>query len=119
MELYTRRQLLLLLGLLGAALAGLGVAHWRARHPDLVDRLEQWDRAPARADRPAAGRPMANAEEGAGGDPETADPARRATEHGSQRGPAGDAVAGRPGAGPRPSPRARGGQPRRFAREAP
>ncbi len=95
MELYTRRQLVLLLGLLGAALAGLGVAHWRARHPDLADRLEQWDRAPARADRPAAGRP-ANADDGAGGDPDAADPARRAIEHGSPRGPAGDAVAGLP-----------------------
>lgn len=96
MELYTRRQLVLLLGLLGAALAGLGVAHWRARHPDLADRLEQWDRTAARADRPAAERPMANADDEAGGDLDTADPARRAREHGSPRGPAGDAAAGVP-----------------------
>jgi competence ComEA-like helix-hairpin-helix protein len=48
--LYTRPQLLLLFTLLGAAAAGIGVGHWRARHSDLVDRLEQLDREPALAD---------------------------------------------------------------------
>ncbi|HXG04624.1 MAG TPA: hypothetical protein VNO23_14560, partial [Candidatus Binatia bacterium] len=80
MELYTRRQLVLLLGLLGAALAGLGVAHWRARHPDLVDRLEQWDRAPSRADRSTARRSVSGAEDEAGGAGEAADPGRGAAE---------------------------------------
>jgi competence ComEA-like helix-hairpin-helix protein len=42
--LYTRQQLVLLLLLLGAASAGLGVVHWRAAHPAVVDRLEQLDR---------------------------------------------------------------------------
>jgi len=48
--LYTRPQLLLLFTLLGAAATGIGVGHWRARHSDLVDRLEQLDREPAVAD---------------------------------------------------------------------
>ncbi len=43
MALYTRQQLVLLLVLLAAAGAGLGVVHWRAAHPELVDRLEQLD----------------------------------------------------------------------------
>ena len=45
--LYTRPQLVLLLILLVAAGAGLAVGHWRARHPELVERLEQLDREPA------------------------------------------------------------------------
>ena len=45
--LYTRPQLVLLILLLSAAGAGLAVGHWRARHPDLVERLEQVDREPA------------------------------------------------------------------------
>lgn len=48
MGLYSRRQLLLLLGLLAAGAAGLGVAHWRAGHPELVEWLERLDRDPAR-----------------------------------------------------------------------
>ena len=44
MGLYTRQQLLLLLSLLAAAGVGLGVAHWRAAHPELVERLEGIDR---------------------------------------------------------------------------
>jgi competence ComEA-like helix-hairpin-helix protein len=44
MGLYTRQQLLLLLLLVAAAGAGLGVSHWRAAHPELVERLEQIDR---------------------------------------------------------------------------
>jgi competence ComEA-like helix-hairpin-helix protein len=42
--LYSRQQLVLLLLLLGAAGIGLGVVHWRAAHPELVERLEQIDR---------------------------------------------------------------------------
>src|SRR6266566_3474019 len=48
--LYTRPQLVLLLAVLTAAGAGLAVGHWRAHHPELVERLEQLDRTPAVAD---------------------------------------------------------------------
>jgi competence ComEA-like helix-hairpin-helix protein len=41
MEFYTRQQVLLMLSLLAAAGVGLGVSHWRAAHPQLVERLEQ------------------------------------------------------------------------------
>jgi competence protein ComEA len=41
---YTRQQLVLLLLLLCAAGVGVGVVHWRAVHPQLVDRLEQLER---------------------------------------------------------------------------
>src|SRR5437867_4202321 len=51
--LYTRPQLVLLLAVLTAAGAGLAVGHWRAHHPELVERLEQLDRTPA----VAAGQP--------------------------------------------------------------
>jgi competence ComEA-like helix-hairpin-helix protein len=44
MALYTRQQLVLLLLLLAAAGVGLGVSHWRAAHPQLVERLERLDR---------------------------------------------------------------------------
>ena len=44
MGLYTRQQLVLLLLLLAAGGVGLGVVHWRAAHPQLVERLEQIDR---------------------------------------------------------------------------
>ena len=44
MGLYTRQQLLLLLALLAAAGLGLGVVHWRAAHPQIVERLEGLDR---------------------------------------------------------------------------
>ena len=46
MTLYTRRQLLVLLLLLAAAGLGLAVGHWRRANPDLVEYLEQIDRAP-------------------------------------------------------------------------
>ena len=44
MGLYTRQQLVLLLSLLAAAGVGLGVVHWRAAHPQLVEQLEGVDR---------------------------------------------------------------------------
>jgi hypothetical protein len=44
--LYTRRQLLVLLLLLAAAGLGLAVGHWRRANPDVVEYLEQVDRAP-------------------------------------------------------------------------
>lgn len=46
MSLYTRHQLALLLALIGAAGAGLGVDHWRRVHPDVAEGLELLDRAP-------------------------------------------------------------------------
>jgi competence ComEA-like helix-hairpin-helix protein len=46
MILYTRHQLLVLLVLLGAAGLGLALGQWRRAHPDLVERLEQFDRSP-------------------------------------------------------------------------
>src|SRR3990170_2714176 len=46
MTLYPRQQLLVLLGLLAAAGAGLAVGQWRRAHPDLVARLEEFDRDP-------------------------------------------------------------------------
>jgi hypothetical protein len=61
--LYTRRQLLVLLLLLAAAGGGLAIGHWRRENPDLVERVEQFDRAPAPAASIAAsesvGRPRA------------------------------------------------------------
>ena len=44
MGLYTRQQLILLLLLVGAAGVGLGVVHWRAANPEIVERLEQLER---------------------------------------------------------------------------
>lgn len=41
---YTRQQVALLLLTLGAAGVGLGVVHWRAAHPALVEGLEQLER---------------------------------------------------------------------------
>jgi competence protein ComEA len=46
MALYTARQLLLLLVLLGAAAVGLAVREWRAIYPELTHRLEAVDRQP-------------------------------------------------------------------------
>ena len=44
MSLYTPRQLLLILLLIGAAGAGLAIDHARRTRPDLVERLERLDR---------------------------------------------------------------------------
>jgi competence protein ComEA len=45
-SLYTRHQLALLLTLVTAAGAGIGVDHWRRAHPDVAEGLELLDRAP-------------------------------------------------------------------------
>lgn len=47
MSLYTHHQLALLLALIGAAGAGLGIDHWRRAHPDVAEGLELLDRAPS------------------------------------------------------------------------
>jgi hypothetical protein len=59
MDLYSRRQLLLLVVGLGGAGVGLGVGQWRRANPEVVDVLEQLDRAAAPPPRAAASRPGA------------------------------------------------------------
>jgi competence protein ComEA len=46
-DLYTRRQLTLLLVVVLVAAAGIGIDRWRRTHPELVERLEAVGRAPA------------------------------------------------------------------------
>ena len=53
MPLYTRRQILLILLLTGAAAAGLGIDRWRRARPELVEQLETADRDAPLALRPA------------------------------------------------------------------
>src|SRR5262245_44053608 len=65
MGLYTRRQLALMLLLLAAAGFGIGVAHWRAAHPELAERLERLDLEIAQADDPRVEQPRASADVGA------------------------------------------------------
>jgi competence ComEA-like helix-hairpin-helix protein len=48
-DLYTRRQLTLLLIVVLVAGAGIGIDRWRRAHPDVVERLEALDRRPAPA----------------------------------------------------------------------
>ena len=58
MTLYTRRQLAVLLLLLAATGGGLASGHWRRQNPDLVERVEQLDRAPAPAASVAVPQPV-------------------------------------------------------------
>src|SRR5437867_8947102 len=58
---YTRHQLIVLLVLLGAAGLGLAVGHWRRAHPDLSDRLEQFERTPRPASPLAPPAPVSSA----------------------------------------------------------
>lgn len=46
MDLYTRRQLTLLLVVVLVAGAGIGIDRWRRTHPEQAERLEALDRAP-------------------------------------------------------------------------
>jgi competence ComEA-like helix-hairpin-helix protein len=57
-DLYTRRQLTLLLVVVLVAGAGLGIDRWRRTHPDEAARLEALDRAPV-ATPPTTPRPEA------------------------------------------------------------
>jgi competence protein ComEA len=68
---YTRRQLVVLLGLVIVAGGGLAIDHWRAHHPDLVERLERMDRNPGGPAAWPSARP-ANALPGAGPSPASA-----------------------------------------------
>ena len=54
MDLYTRRQLTLLLVVVLVAGAGLGIDRWRRTHPEQAERLEAFDRSPAAAAIPRA-----------------------------------------------------------------
>jgi competence ComEA-like helix-hairpin-helix protein len=56
-DLYTRRQLTLLLVVVLVAGAGLGIDRWRRTHPEQANRLEALDRAPATATAPTPPRP--------------------------------------------------------------
>jgi hypothetical protein len=60
MSLYTPRQLLLIVLLVGAAGAGLAIDHARRARPDLVERLERLDRVerPEPAPRSSGGGPV-------------------------------------------------------------
>ena len=70
MDLYTRRQLVLLLVIVVVVGAGLGVDRWRRSHPELAERLEALDRAPVPAPSarpgpdPRAARPRLQTERG-------------------------------------------------------
>lgn len=57
MDLYTRRQLTLLLIIVLVAGAGIGIDRWRRAHPEIVERLETFDRVPAPPPRPEPARP--------------------------------------------------------------
>jgi competence ComEA-like helix-hairpin-helix protein len=54
MILYTRPQLIVLVLVVLAAGIGLGIGQWRRTHPELAERLERVDRAPASFDVPDA-----------------------------------------------------------------
>ncbi len=72
MAIYSRRQLLLLLALLGAGGVGLAVERWRAAYPEVADRLERLDRAPeppTAVQSPAPDGGPAREPAGAGADP--------------------------------------------------
>jgi len=64
-DLYTRRQLTLLLVVVLIAGAGIGIDRWRRTHPEQAERLEALDRAPAPAPppprSPQPARPLAHA----------------------------------------------------------
>jgi DNA uptake protein ComE-like DNA-binding protein len=81
MSLYTPRQLLLIVLLVGAAGAGLAIDHARRAQPDLVERLERLDRV----ERPEP--PASRASGGAPVMPETrtSTPARAPREHTPRR----------------------------------
>ena len=57
-DLYTRRQLTLLLIVVIVAGAGIGIDRWRRTHPELAERLEALDRTPAPVPPPTPPRPV-------------------------------------------------------------
>jgi competence protein ComEA len=82
MSLYTPRQLLLIVLLVGAAGAGLAIDHARRAQPDLVERLERLDRVerpePTAASRSSGGAPVMP-------ETRTSTPARAPREHTPRR----------------------------------
>lgn len=58
MDLYSRRQLTLLLVVVLVAGTGLGIDRWRRAHPDLTERLEALNRAPAPTPSPTPPPPL-------------------------------------------------------------
>jgi competence protein ComEA len=89
MVLYPRSQLLVLLALVATFGGGLAVDRWRRAHPEVVERLERFDRsgqeaAAAHAAEQAPARELTAAEQATGGEPEAPEgaPARE------PRGPA-------------------------------
>jgi competence ComEA-like helix-hairpin-helix protein len=93
---YTRRQLVVLLVLLAIAGLGLAVGHWRRARPDVVDYLEQLDRAPGPASTLASPRSDEGPAPTPAAEPEPR-PARRRwapPESADPRGSASDASSG-------------------------
>jgi len=94
MGVYSRRQIALLLLLVGATGLGLAVGQWRRAQPGLAERLESFDHAPRPVPRHAVDRPpAAHAPPGAG---KRADRGRRPV-HLNQAGP--DELTRLPGVG--------------------
>jgi competence protein ComEA len=56
-DLYTRRQLTVLLVVVLVAGAGVGIDRWRRAHPEVAERLEALDRTPAPPPRAVPARP--------------------------------------------------------------
>ena len=52
MTLYTRPQLAVVLLVVLVAGLGLGIGHWRRAHPEIVERIESFDRVPVVATAP-------------------------------------------------------------------
>jgi competence ComEA-like helix-hairpin-helix protein len=76
MTLYTRQQLIVLLALVAAAGVGIAVDRWRHAYPELVERVERFDRAPDAVEgEPGASAPAPSAR-APGRDPAARPPAK-------------------------------------------
>lgn len=90
MGFYTRQQLALLLLLVAAAGVGLAVVHWRAAHPDLVERLEQLDHAAPAESAGVMERPVPGVDQASVGRTTTDDRPARPARVPKRRAAAGD-----------------------------